>query len=114
MGNHEYWDTPEYRAEEIIREAVEARQKAKYNRLIHLPSDIFTVDEVNTLRQFYPGGVMEHEYDVMWERTLWRRVDRAKNACYWRLHPQPWTDTSKGARILYDAVCRLWNEVIPR
>lgn len=39
----------------------------------------------------------------------WRDVCAAKDACYWRLHPRPWIDTSRGARILYDAVCDLWN-----
>ena len=35
-------------------------------------------------------------------------VRYAKDACYFRLHPKPWIDSSRGARILYDAVCDLW------
>lgn len=36
-------------------------------------------------------------------------MNDAKDACYWRLHPEPSIDTSVGARRLYDAVCDLWN-----
>lgn len=35
-------------------------------------------------------------------------VDRAKHACYERLHPRVHLTTSAGARRLYDAVCELW------
>lgn len=41
-------------------------------------------------------------------REHFRRIDQAKYACYDRLHPKPWIDTSRGARQLYDAVCFLW------
>lgn len=37
------------------------------------------------------------------------RLDAAKEATYYRLHPKPWIDKSHGARKLYDAVCELWN-----
>lgn len=36
-----------------------------------------------------------------------QRLQDAKHACYDRLHPKPWIDTSPGARTLYDAVCVL-------
>lgn len=36
-------------------------------------------------------------------------IDAAKNRCYYRLHPKPWVDSSRGARQLYDAVCGLWS-----
>lgn len=35
-------------------------------------------------------------------------VDKAKHACYDRLHPRVHLSTSAGARRLYDAVCELW------
>ena len=38
-------------------------------------------------------------------------IDAAKDACYWRLHPEPWIDSSRGARLLYDAVCELWHHI---
>lgn len=38
----------------------------------------------------------------------------AKHACYDRLHPEPWISTSKGARILYDAVCLMWQLALAR
>jgi hypothetical protein len=44
-------------------------------------------------------------------RATFDTVDLAKNACYYRLHPQAFISTTRGARILYDAVCELWCHV---
>lgn len=51
-----------------------------------------------------PQSATDHDQGC----PVFERINAAKNACYWRLHPMAHIDTSRGARYLYDAVCDLW------
>lgn len=72
MGNHEYWDTPEYRAEQARQEADERRRNVKARVLGRIPAGAFPVEDLRILMR-PPGG-----YNPRFARSVYSDRDEAE------------------------------------